>query len=88
MEEKFHVLFQDGRYGVIEDTEEKIAEMAEDFPNVIFYRKEPTMCWVWHTQFEGPPVIEQVLEEFNNLEELPLIYPDAIYFYADLTTDL
>jgi hypothetical protein len=45
------------------------------------------MVWVWHTQFEGPPVIEQVLEEFNNLEVLPDLYPNAIYFYATLIED-
>lgn len=40
------------------------------------------MIWVYYLG-----AIEQVLEEFNNLDLLADKYPDAIYFYAELVMD-
>lgn len=81
MDERFSVYFQDGRYGIIEDAEEKIADLADEFPSVIFYRKEllEPNVWVYTFGDELHPVSWPY-----PIEELVTEYPHSIYFYATL----
>lgn len=51
------------------------------------------MVWVYEEYFESEGYmardsIQDVKEEFNDIGELADLFPNAIYFYAELTTEL
>lgn len=47
------------------------------------------MLWVYqeHDGVEPSTSIGDIIEEFNDVGMLAEMYPNAIYFYAELTTD-